>query len=365
MKKIGAIDLFSGSGGLSLGFKNAGFFIIAAVEFEKSAAETYSKNFKNTKLIVDDIKNLRAMDIRKIIANKKFKEFVVIGGPPCQPYSKANKHNNGATHPFASAVGHYFRLISDLKPAAFLFENVTAFRNLPGWEKFLSDFKKIGYTTSVTVVDCEKVGIPQKRKRLFVCGFKDGIKCDLEKIKSPISCTSISEAISVLPNISEKTSGIEIMSHPRKYSSKYEKKMIGNTKKLYNHWCTKHGDDVVKTISEIKEGESLLRSWSHLSSKTKVRFKNKKSLHGNIYRRLSFDGIAPTIVHARRAMLLHPKENRIISVREAARIQSFPDSFRFYGSNDNQYQQVADAVPPLIAKQIALEYLKILNHKDS
>jgi|APSaa5957512535_1039671.scaffolds.fasta_scaffold05816_5 DNA (cytosine-5)-methyltransferase 1 len=360
VKKIGVIDLFAGSGGLSLGFKNAGFKIIAAVEFNEKAAETYSNNFKKTKLIVDDIKNVKSEELKKIVQKEGFRQFIVVGGPPCQPYSSANKQNNGKSHPFASSVNHYFRLISKLKPKAFLFENVTAFRNLPGWKKFLKDFEKIGYTVSVSVIACESVGIPQKRKRLFVSGFLRGIKCDLSTLKSSTSCDNLSDAILGLPHITVRTTGKDIITHPRKFSSKYEKKLMGNTKKLYNHWCTEHGHDVVNTIKEIKEGQSLLKSWDKLSRKTKSRFKNKISLHGNIYRRLSYNDITPTIVHARRAMLLHPKENRIISVREAARIQSFPDSFRFYGSRNSQYQQIADAVPPLIAQQIALKYAKNL-----
>ncbi|ABX13369.1 DNA cytosine methyltransferase [Nitrosopumilus maritimus] len=356
-EEIGVIDLFAGSGGLSLGFKNAGFKVIAAVEFDKSAAETYSKNFKETKLIVDDIKNIKSNELKKITSKER---FCVIGGPPCQPYSNANKQNNGKNHPFANAINHYFRIISELKPQAFLFENVTNFRNLPGWKKFLNDFKKLGYILSVSVIDCEKAGLPQKRKRLFVTGFLNGHECNLNLIKIPVSCDNLFDVISGLPSIKQGTSGNEIMKHPKKFNSPYGKKLGGNINNLYNHWCTKHGEDVINTISEINEGRSLLDSWKTLSKKTKSRFKNKNSLHGNIYRRLSYQHTTPTIVHARRAMLLHPKENRIISVREAARIQSFPDSFRFFGTNNSQYQQIADAVPPLVAESLAHEIRKNL-----
>jgi DNA (cytosine-5)-methyltransferase 1 len=117
---------------------------------------------------------------------------------------------------------------------------------------------------------------------------------------------------------------------------------------------------VLETFRWIRSGLSLAKSWDILPLHIQNRYANKESLQSNVYRRLAWKQLSPTIVHPRRAMLIHPRQNRILSVREAARIQSFPDKFRFYGRLDSQYQQVANAVPPMLAEHLAQIFRKYL-----
>ena len=362
--RMGVIDLFSGSGGLSLGFKRAGFKITAAVELNPQAAETYRKNFHRTRVFEQNITSIKGSKLLDNAASQGVHETIVIGGPPCQPYSVANKQNNGDDHPYASSVTHYSRLVREIRPSAFLFENVVSFRHLEGWDRFLEDFRRAGYKVSFTGLRSSQFGIPQDRYRLFVTGFLNGHGFDISTltVNGNGHYLSVKDAIWGLPELPESGGGQTRIPHPRKAKSQYSRMLMGNTARLYNHWATTHSEEVVKTISCIRQGKSLLDMWQELPRSVRSRFKNKDALHTNIYKRLSWRKISPTIVHVRRAMLLHPVEDRIISVREAARLQSFPDAFRFYGGWDREYQQVADAVPPLLSAHIAKCFRKVFTN---
>lgn len=360
IESFGVVDLFSGPGGLSLGFKRAGFKIIAGVESDPFASKTYSNNFGEVATFFSDISHIETDKLLDLAANKSVENLVIVGGPPCQPYSKANKQNNGHNHPYASSLSHFNRIVKETKPAAFLFENVTAFSVLNGWYEFLEDFKDAGYLVSFSKIKLSDFGLPQNRKRLFVAGFHSGYDFDISKMQCMSNPVKVEDAIADLPKLPSYGGGDPEIKHPQKASSLYAKKITGDSKRLYNHWCTRHSEEVVETIKHIKEGKSLLQMWKNLPKSIKMRFNNAKSIHSNIYRRLSWDTLSPTIVHARRAMLIHPKEHRIISVREAARLQSFPDSFRFFGGTNEEYQQVANAVPPVMAEFLAKKFRKVL-----
>lgn len=362
--RMGVIDLFSGAGGLSLGFKRAGFKIVAAVELNPLPAETYRKNFRRARMFEQDIASVRGSKLLDVAASRGAEETIVIGGPPCQPYSLANKQNNGEDHPYASSVTHYGRLVREIRPSAFLFENVTSFKHLEGWDRFLQDFRKAGYKVSFTGLRSSQFGIPQDRYRLFVTGFLNGHSFDISTLSANGNghFLSVKDAIWGLPELPESGGGKTRIPHPRKAKSEYSKRLMGNSARLYNHWTTIHSDEVLRTISCIRQGRSLLDMWQQLPLSVRKRFKNKEALHTNIYRRLAWRKVSPTIVHVRRAMLLHPVEDRVISVREAARLQSFPDSFRFYGGRDMEYQQVADAVPPMLSAYIAKCFRKVFTN---
>jgi DNA (cytosine-5)-methyltransferase 1 len=336
-----------------------------AVECDQYAAETYQGNFPNTKLVKRPVEDVDGDKLLDIIARKSFERLFLVGGPPCQPFSTANLQNNGSKHPLASSVDHFVRLIEEIKPHAFLFENVINFQRIDKGEstnrmiKRLS--KDLNYQVSVAKLNSEAFGVPQHRLRLHIGGIKGNLKqnCDINLLtaKKRRKNVTVGDAISDLPLLEDGGGGFNEADYPINQNlTPYQKKARKGSKKLYNHWSSKNSEEVVDTISRIAPGLSLKKSWGSLPESTKKRYKSAENIHSNIYKRLTWDDTSPTIVHARRAMLLHPTRNRILTVREAARLQSFPDKFRFIGKIHDQYQQVANAVPPFVAEALAHFY---------
>jgi DNA (cytosine-5)-methyltransferase 1 len=222
----------------------------------------------------------------------------------------------------------------------------------------------------VTQLKAEVFGVPQFRRRLHLGGIKgkNAENYDLNVLaeKKISKLTTVGEAISDLPPLSDGGGGFNEMDYRTvKQLSAYQKKARQKSRRLYNHWCSKNSQEVIDTIGHILPGSSLMKQWASLPESTKKRYKVQSNIHSNIYKRLSWPLQSPTIVHARRAMLLHPVTNRIITVREAARLQSFPDFFRFFGPLNNQYQQVANAVPPLVAKALGNFYYKFIGEQKN
>lgn len=367
---IAAVDLFAGPGGLSLGFENAGFDIVAAIECDRDATLTYERNFPETDLIKRKIENVDPDELRDILMRDPRQKVVLIGGPPCQPFSSANRQTNGNSNPQASTVDHFVTFIQHIKPDAFLFENVVSFGYMnkgKSMKIFQKKLKKKGFKTDASVIESEKFEVPQRRRRLFIGGIKKGISRNFKlSPKGNIGeKVTVKDAISDLPLLKDGGGGIEEINYPRrKKLSHYQEEARKGSDRLYNHWCSKNSATVVETMKCIKKGSSLNKSWSSLPESVKSRYKNPDAIHNNIYRRLSWNESSPTIVHARRAMLLHPRINRIITVREAARLQNFSDKFRFYGGIHAQYQQVANAVPPKVAEALAKVLLMYLSKKN-
>lgn len=364
---LAVVDLFSGPGGLSLGFKRAGFKLVVAVECDRWAAETYKNNFAGTELIKEDIKMVDGDRLLDIVSRFSVDGVVLIGGPPCQPFSRANRQTNGSNHPSASTVDHFVRLIEEMMPDGFLFENVTTFEHIDkgkSMKMFAKDIKKLGYRISIAKLDFEEFSIPQHRQRLFIGGIK-GDNCatfDLSSVRRSGAKITVRDAISDLPPLEDGGGGKDEADYlGEKDLTDYQKKARAGSERLYNHWSSRHSDPVIQTISYIKQGSSLRGSWNCLPDSIKTRYNNYDGIHSNIYYRLTWDDLSRTIVHPRRAMLLHPEKNRIITVREAARLQNFPDKFRFYGGLNSQYQQVANAVPPGVAEALGRLFLKHFN----
>jgi DNA (cytosine-5)-methyltransferase 1 len=363
-EQFAVIDLFSGPGGLSLGLDRAGFRIATAVECDRHATETYRENFPETELISREVESVDGGKLRDIVSRKPYKRLVLVGGPPCQPFSTANLQNNGSSHPSASAVDHFARLVEEVRPDAFLFENVTNFQSIDKGESLRQFLRKLGkemqYKVSLAHLNSEEFGVPQRRVRLYIGGVRGGLnrEFDLTTLKQNKRKMNVEDAISDLPFLQDGGGGSDKMGYPScKKPASYQRWARKGSRFLYNHWSSKNSAEVVNTIRNIVPGLSLKKSWSRLPETVKKRYKSAENIHSTIYRRLSWATASPTIVHPRRAMLLHPSQNRIITVREAARLQSFPDKFRFRGGIHDQYQQVANAVPPLVAEALAHFYI--------
>ena len=361
-EQVALIDLCSGAGGLSLGFQKAGFRIGVGVECNLRVAETYRSNFPKTELIQEKIDNISGEMLLDKVSQRPFEKLILAGGPPCQPFSQANHQNNGSAHPLASTIDHFVRLIEEVKPECFLFENVTNFQLMSKGEsmnKFIEKLGRLSYNVSFAILKSEDFGVPQLRRRLFVGGMKGNYGQDFEIsiAKRRRVRPTVGDAISDLPFLQEGGGGSDVTNYPdQKKLTSYQRRMRNGSQMLYNHWSSKNSLEVIRTISYIGPDQSLKTSWNRLPQDVRNRYKNPKNMHYNVYKRLVWDGLAPTIVHPRRAMLLHPCRNRIITVREAARLQGFPDKFRFCGGIDSQYQQVANAIPPNIAESLANLY---------
>ena len=364
------IDLFTGAGGLSLGFEQASFDIRYAVDNDRYAAETYRKNRKNKNLIVDiqDIHEISPKDILSKIGLRKGEVDIIIGGPPCQGFSISNMKTRNMDNPQNHLIFKYIDFVKEIKPKWFLMENVAGLDTFESGlvkEQLLKKFKKLKYETECVILNAVDFGVPQNRKRIFFIGSRTGNLLDcLRKLKnfSGKSPVTVSDAISDLPHLKNGHNKIVMpYNGRRKRLSKYQIKMRSRMNgKVSNNLVSRNTELVLKRYNHIGQGENLLKLAKKMPSLV-ANYKNVANCHHWIYLRLSWNKPSVTLNNYRKNMLIHPGEDRGLSVREAARLQSFPDNYVFYGPIGYQQQQVANAVPPVMAKKIA----KCILHKQN
>lgn len=349
MNNMIGIDLFSGAGGMALGARQAGINIKIAVEIDKYASMTYQHNHPGVKVITSDITKLDKDHLPNGNHDK-----VLLGGPPCQGFSTSNQRNRNSNNPFNWLFYGFFRIADIWRPNWIVFENVKGMIETENgffFNKILKQFKKLGYTTSYWILNAADYGVPQIRYRLFIVGFlKD------KKIKKPEPLVqrhiTIGEAIEDLPELPNGAS-TNIMLYKSKKSSEYAKKMRGDLVESANHLVTKNAEYVVERYKFIPQGGN----WANIPAKLMGNYKDRFKCHTGIYRRLDYSCPSVVIGNFRKNMLIHPTQDRGLSVREAARLQSFPDWFEFKGSIGFQQQQVGNAVPPLMAKAVFSQLL--------
>ena len=346
------IDLFCGAGGLSLGFENQGFESVLAVDMWNNAIDTFNNNRENKVGIVEDIANI---DEKFIKDRVKCHVNGVIGGPPCQGFSLAGKRSEDDAR--NKLYQEYFKTLSIINPDFFVIENVTGILSMKKGEvkqDIINRANKIGYNVYQDKLIASDYGVPQNRVRVFFIG----IKKELDKKKSftfpskfnyKVTCE---EAISDLPSLDNNEDNTQYRCKP---TSEYQKKMRGKSKNVFNHEQTFHTDETRVLISHVPEGGSIKDLPDELRGDRK---------YSSLLRRMNSKAQSNTIDTGHRTYF-HYKENRILSVREAARIQSFPDDYIFAGSKVNQYKQVGNAVPPMLAEQIAKSIIAYLyNDKE-
>jgi len=347
-----AVDIFSGAGGLSLGFKWAGFRIAVALDRDGYARQTYAHNNPEVLFLQRSVRTISGREILRI-ANVE-KVDVLIAGPPCSPYSMANRQRNGSAHPDSDAVHHFLRLVGEIHPRSFVMENVRGIQFLNGgrtFKRICSKAKAQGYEVQQKILEATALGVPQRRKRLFLIGFENG-NPDFNFNSLDVRL-NVLDAISDLPSLPEGGGGAIEMNYNKESRTDYQKLMRGSCHTLLNHMSTLSSPLSLARFKHIPPKGSLRTIWDKLPQSLKKGISSIKKVHWNIYRRLPLKEPSYTIVHVRKAVLIHPYEHRLISAREAARLQSFPDSYRFFGGIDAQYQQIADATPPLVAKALA------------
>ena len=351
-----AVDIFSGAGGMSVGSVMAGIEPILAVEFNIHAAKTYATNHPKTKVLQQDIKTVNPLE------HTEKHPFILFGGPPCQGFSVANTKTRNLDNSNNWMFREYLRFVKDLEPEWFLFENVVGFKSFNKGKFAIEveeELKALGYETNSTVLNSSDFGVPQDRKRFFIVGNrkeKGGIKFDFETIPKVKNKITVSEALSDLPSLINGDK-IEKTSYKiKKATNQYAKLMRQNSKYAIQNFVTENKPHIIERYKVIKQGENWQAAKNNGLLKT---YSSTQHTHSGIYKRLEENKPAVTIANYRKSMLIHPNEDRGLSLREAARLQSFPDDFIFKGTLSFQQQQVGNAVPPLLAKVI---FKKILEY---
>ena len=353
MKHYNGIDLFAGAGGLSEGAKMAGVSVEHAIEFNKSAAKTYKRNHPQSNVICEDIRKVNPLQI----VEPWTRVFIIMGGPPCQGFSLANTMTRNMNNPNNSMFKEFVRFVRELSPDWFLFENVYGLTNINDGETehmIKSCFEGLGYNVKPGILWASSFGVPQSRNRYFMVGNRLGIEFSFpEPYKYEVT---VADAISDLPILSNGDSYDELPYRlDIKDASEYARLMRAGSLTCTQNYVSKNNDLVIERYKHIGQGQN----WSAIPESLMMNYADKTRCHSNIYRRLRMDKPSVVISNYRKSMLIHPIQDRGLSVREAARIQSFPDAYYFEGPVSHIQQQIGNAVPPLLAKAVIGQIIKL------
>jgi DNA (cytosine-5)-methyltransferase 1 len=341
------VDLFSGAGGMSLGAVQAGLEVALAVEADAHAAATYRANHSNTKVFDSDIRKLSSARLNKLLPPKS--RTVVFGGPPCQGFSYSNQRTRSPENPENWLFVEFLRIVRLLQPEWVVFENVRGIVDTANGiflKKVVLQLKKLGYTLESQILNAIDFGVPQDRARFFLVGSRHGKSFQMPKPSTRVPVT-VRSAIADLPEL-ENGASTNCLPYLCLAKSAYASKMRGRLKESTNHIVTRNASPVIARYSYIPQGGN----WEDIPSRLMKNYKDRTRCHTGIYHRLRMDAPSVVIGNYRKNMLIHPEQDRGLSVREAARIQSFPDWYEFLGSIGFQQQQVGNAVPPLLATAV-------------
>jgi DNA (cytosine-5)-methyltransferase 1 len=372
-----AMDIFSGAGGMSQGFKQAGFQIVQAIEVDHHAAQTYRQNHRETDLIESRIEELQPEQCMMRLGLRPGDLTVLIGGPPCQGFSESNRRTRNLTNPKNYLYKEFVRFLGALQPAWFVLENVAGLKTLGKGSilnLIVTECRNLGYSVESDVLNAGGYGVPQLRRRLFIVGTRLGSRVrfpegDRGPGKKP--WITVHQAIADLPSLRNGASK-DYLAYPclnkrffKKPLSHYQAQMrigIDNSTKVQGNLATNSAEQIIERYKHISAGQN----WQAIPDDLMDNYEDTERCHTGIYHRLRWDKPAKVIGNFRKNMLIHPKEHRGLSVREAARLQSFPDDYVFFGSIGFQQQQVADAVPPLLAEAVAksIKSASLRNKKD-
>ena len=365
-KKI-LIDLFCGAGGLSLGFEMANFRIELAIELEENYYRAYKRNHSETLSINKDITVLYCEEFSdKYLKNKEIDG--IIGGPPCIGFSTVG--NRRPDDPRNMLIFYFIKWVKYFKPKFFVMENVPGILSMGKGkvvEKIVKFYKEIGYNCKMEILLAADYGVPQLRQRVFFIGTRgisvyslkiqktnkknSAMKSDLGKNALPSYLTvrdALSDILKINPLTKQRVEDSTI-NYNGLPLTQYQEYLRENSKELYDHFAPNHSEIVKRRISHIDQG------MNHSSLPKELQLKGG---YPNIYGRLHLDYPADTITGncgciSAPGRFIHPIQNRAISIREAARLQSFPDRYKFYGTMRDKYKQVGNAVPPLMAYALA------------
>ncbi|WP_312650512.1 DNA cytosine methyltransferase [Aminipila sp.] len=353
--KYTCLDLFSGAGGLSRGFFDAGYDVVLGVDFDEMTLKSFKENHGSAEAKKLDLFNHDNIDvIIDFLKERNIKLDVLVGGPPCQGFSIAGpRDKNDKRNTLYQAM---VELAERVKPQAVVLENVPGMLQTNGGigaKRIVEDFAAIGYKMEPKLLYAPDYGIPQIRKRVFFVGLLNSKETFVfpEPTVDKESYVTCEDAICDLPAL-ENIYGDEVQEYPCEPLSDYQKEMRKKSDKIYNHIGTIHDKKTVKMISLVPEG----KNYKALPEEYQGLYKYHEAL-------TRYNSKKPSLtINTGHRSHFHYKYNRIPTVRESARLQSFPDDFIFYGNKSQQYKQVGNAVPPMLGKVVA-ERLKLYLRK--
>ena len=391
------IDLFAGAGGLSTGLELAGFDVLFANEINPPYARSLAHNHPTSDICVEDIRDVEAAHIRKSLALGVGELDLIAGGPPCQGFSinapiRTNEDRRNIL------FLNYIEFVKEFLPKIVLIENVpgmVSYESGDTIKAILACLQELGYRPEVRILYAPHYGIPQMRWRTIFLATRLDIApqalypAPTHKIKgrpnfttklanralifsdsyvaknSKLEFTTVWDALSDLPEI-ENGGGTPETEYTNPELSDYQRILRTDSKALLNHHCARLGKVNITRLPFIPPGGSWRDIPHDLLPKGMQRA--RRSDHTKRYGRLDPKGIASTILtkcDPHWGAYIHPNQHRVLSVREAARIQSFPDRVQFFGSVTEQYEQVGNAVPPLFARAIGLQIQSVLHRYDN
>lgn len=360
---MNVIDLFCGCGGFSKGFEQAGFDVRLGIDVWEDAVRTYKHNFPNTATITSDITKISGVDILKAANLTADEVDVIIGGPPCQGFSVSGKRM--LEDPRNVLYKSFVKMVEYIKPKAFVMENVPGLvRLFDGMVKnqVIEDFTNIGYTVSMQQLLACSYGVPQARKRVFFVGINNAksnmsvgyefpIATNGEGLKPFVTCQ---DALSDLDFIGDLTVLDEKSTYELPAETEYQKYIRSGASVLLNHVTTIHTAKTRAIIAMVPDGGNYKDLPQELWSTRKVNIAWTR-----------MDSHKPCFtIDTGHNHHFHYRANRVPTVRESARIQSFPDTFEFIGIKTSQLKQVGNAVPPLLAQAVAESVAKTLRKED-
>lgn len=328
--KYNCIDLFCGAGGLTKGFEDAGFNTVYAVEYNKVFAESYKMNFPKVEIFVGDIKTITNEQISKI--NKKNRIDLIIGGPPCQGFSIAGNIGRRFLDDDRNKLFlEYVRFVNVIKPKMFVLENVAAMltHNKGKTIKEITEkFASLGYQIQYRVLNSVEYGVPQERSRIFIVGTKDNLIFQYPKTTKRV--VTIKDAIGDLP----------VLESGQKTNDPL-------------HCAMNHSQQMLEKMKYVGDGGNRLDIPEELRPKS-----------GDIRKYIRYDSTKPSFcVTGDMRKIFHYEQNRALTCRELARLQTFPDTFKFFGSSIQIQQQIGNAVPCKLANEVAKECMRCLKNE--
>lgn len=365
MRPLNVIDLFCGCGGFSKGFAEAGYNVRFGIDMWKDATVTYQHNFPNAAVLNEDITKINGQDILRI-ANMKTEEVdVIIGGPPCQGFSVSGKRmiDDERNKLYKS----YVQIVSELKPKVFVMENVPGLIRLfkgQVCEQVMEDFTDIGYSVQKQILSADNYGVPQVRKRVFFVGVRDDLVEKGVVYSYPIAymgtgtdtpAWTSKDAISDLDFVPDDRVMGEDIPYQIVAQNDYQRLMREGSRSVLNHSVTLHNSKTKEIIAMVPDGGNYKDLPEELRSTRKVHI---------AWTRMD-SGKPCFTIDTGHNHHFHYKENRVPTVRESARIQSFPDNFEFIGIKTSQLKQVGNAVPPLLAKAVGDSISKMLKGENT